>query len=117
MTIAIRPNPQKAPELDEPHFVFIQVSDEYITAKLSDGRLVSVPLAWSWRLEQASSVQRNDYRFLGGAIQFGGRIGRSWICAQIGVRPGLKAAGLQQQRPIKRGFCERESLVYQAKPL
>lgn len=67
MTIAIRPNPHTAPELDEPHFVFIKVSDDYITAELSDGRLVSVPLAWSWRLEQASAAQRTDYRFLGAA--------------------------------------------------
>ncbi|MBP7963220.1 MAG: DUF2442 domain-containing protein [Caldilineaceae bacterium] len=67
MTIAIRPNPQKASEQDEPRFVTIAVSDEYITAELSDGRLVSVPLAWSWRLEQASPTQRNDYRFLGAA--------------------------------------------------
>ena len=67
MTIATRPSPQLASEHEEPHFVWIAVSDDYITAALSDGRLVSVPLAWSWRLEQASPAQRNNYRFLGAA--------------------------------------------------
>lgn len=67
MTIAIRPNLQKTSEQDEPRFVTITVSDEFITAELSDGRLVSVPLAWSWRLERASLAQRTDYRFLGAA--------------------------------------------------
>ncbi len=46
-------------------FIAIQVSDKQITAELSDGRVVSVPLWWSWRLEQASPLQRQNYEIIG----------------------------------------------------
>jgi hypothetical protein len=32
-----------------------------ITAILVDGRTVSVPLSWSWRLEQATPAQRAKF--------------------------------------------------------
>ena len=41
------------------------VTDELITFHLADGRIVSVPLAWSWRLEQASPRQRSNYEIIG----------------------------------------------------
>jgi hypothetical protein len=28
----------------------VEVTDEFIVARLADGRTISVPLAWSWRL-------------------------------------------------------------------
>lgn len=34
----------------EPRIVSIKVTNSAITAALADGRTVSVPLAWSWRL-------------------------------------------------------------------
>lgn len=43
----------------------IQVSDESITADLVDGRIISVPLAWSWRLEDATPAQRANWRLIG----------------------------------------------------
>ena len=46
-------------------FVAIHVTDKQITAELSDGRVVSVPLWWSWRLEQATLVERQRYELLG----------------------------------------------------
>jgi hypothetical protein len=43
----------------------IDVSDEMITARLVDGRIISVPLAWSWRLVAATPAQRAHYEIIG----------------------------------------------------
>jgi len=43
----------------------VSVTDELITFHLVDGRVVSVPLAWSWRLSDATEAQRNHYEILG----------------------------------------------------
>ena len=48
--------------------VFIQdisVIDDTITAYLIDGRTISVPLVWSWRLLEASPEQRANYEVIG----------------------------------------------------
>ena len=39
----------------------VEITDERITAYLPDGRSVSVPLWWSWRLERATPAQRANY--------------------------------------------------------
>lgn len=49
----------------EPRINAIQITDETITATLTDGRVVSVPLAWSWRLSEATPVQRNNFEIIG----------------------------------------------------
>ena len=43
----------------------VLVTDEAITAELVDGRLISVPLAWSWRLSEATPEQRANWRLIG----------------------------------------------------
>ena len=45
--------------------VSVDVSDERITAELSDGQTISVPLAWSWRLSDATPAQRANWRLIG----------------------------------------------------
>ena len=50
---------------EEPHFEFVVVTEDRITAYLSDQRTVSVPLWWSWRLEQATQEQRRRYEIIG----------------------------------------------------
>jgi len=42
----------------EPRIADLRVTESEITAYLVDGRTVSVPLAWSWRLSEATPVQR-----------------------------------------------------------
>jgi hypothetical protein len=49
----------------EPRIKAIEISDEMITALLVDGRTVSVPLAWSWRLSEATQNQRINYEIIG----------------------------------------------------
>ena len=43
----------------------VEVSDETISANLVDGRVISVPLAWSWRLSDATPAQRANWRLIG----------------------------------------------------
>lgn len=50
----------------EPVIKAVRVTDEEIIASLSDGRTISVPLAWSWRLAEATPDQRGDFRLIGG---------------------------------------------------
>jgi hypothetical protein len=43
----------------------IIISEDTISAHLLDGRTISVPLAWSWRLSEASPEQRANYEIIG----------------------------------------------------
>ncbi len=43
----------------------VRVTEDTITAYLVDGRTISVPLAWSWRLSQATPEQRAHYEIIG----------------------------------------------------
>ncbi len=57
--------PSTAPT-PEPLMKSISVSDDAITAVLTDGRTISVPLSWSWRLSEATPEQRGNVRLTGG---------------------------------------------------
>jgi hypothetical protein len=52
-------------EYEYPRMASVTVTDDAIIAELSDGRTVSVPLAWSWRLSEASAEQRAHYELIG----------------------------------------------------
>jgi len=41
------------------------VTKDQIIADLVDGRVISVPLAWSWRLSEATPAQRAKFRLIG----------------------------------------------------
>lgn len=43
----------------------VRVTDDSIVAELADGRTISVPLAWSWRLSEATPEQRANWRLIG----------------------------------------------------
>jgi hypothetical protein len=43
----------------------VTVDDDAISAHLVDGRTISVPLAWSWRLSEATPEQRSRFEILG----------------------------------------------------
>ena len=43
----------------------VEVTNETITAHLVDGRVISVPLAWSWRLSEATPAQRANWTLIG----------------------------------------------------
>ena len=58
MSTAAKPKP-------EPLIRSVLVTDQAIVATLTDGRVVSVPLHWSYRLEAATPEQRRNYRLTG----------------------------------------------------
>jgi hypothetical protein len=49
----------------DPRVVTVKVTDDSIVAQLADGRMVSVPLAWSWRLADATPAQRKRFEIIG----------------------------------------------------
>jgi hypothetical protein len=44
----------------------VAVTDDALTVELSDGRSISVPLAWYPRLSHGTSAERNEWRIIGG---------------------------------------------------
>lgn len=49
----------------EPLIREVRVTRSEIVAHLADGRVISVPLAWSWRLSEATAAERANYRLIG----------------------------------------------------
>lgn len=56
------------PEKLEPLAVDVSVTPDMLHVVLADGREVSVPLAWFPRLQSASTMQRKNWRLIGGGI-------------------------------------------------
>jgi Protein of unknown function (DUF2442) len=52
------------PADNDPRIQDVQISADEITARLADGRVISVPLAWSWRLSEATPKQRSNFRII-----------------------------------------------------
>src|SRR5438132_8989525 len=51
-------------ELTEARAQHVKVTSDTLTVDLTDGRTISVPLAWFPRLLHASSAERNNWRFI-----------------------------------------------------
>lgn len=49
----------------EPRIIRLEVTEDTLTAQLADGRTISVPLAWSWRLAKATPAQRQHFEIIG----------------------------------------------------
>ena len=49
----------------EPRIRQVRITRDLITAHLVDGRVISVPLAWSWRLSEATLAQRANFVIVG----------------------------------------------------
>jgi hypothetical protein len=45
--------------------VSLEITEDAIVAQLADGRTISVPLAWSWRLANATPAQRKRFEIIG----------------------------------------------------
>ena len=48
-----------------PRIIALEVTEDAINARLADGRTISVPLAWSWRLANATPAQRSRFEIIG----------------------------------------------------
>jgi len=49
----------------EPRIQNVKVTSNAIVVYLVDGRVLSVPLAWSWRLSEATAKQRARFKLIG----------------------------------------------------
>lgn len=49
----------------DPRIQDVRVTADEIVARLVDGRVISVPLAWSWRLSDATPRERANFRLIG----------------------------------------------------
>ena len=54
-----------AVELDIPSAEGVTVTEDSLTVDLSDGRTISVPLAWFPRLMHSTQEERNNWRLIG----------------------------------------------------
>ena len=50
---------------NDPRIQQVAVTADEIIAHLADGRVISVPLAWSWRVSEATAKQRANFRLIG----------------------------------------------------
>ena len=49
----------------DPCIIGLEVTRGAIVAQLADGRIVSVPFTWSWRLTNATPAQRKRFEIIG----------------------------------------------------
>lgn len=54
-----------AANLNEARIKSVKITEDAIIANLIDGRSISVPLAWSWRLSEATAEERAHYEIIG----------------------------------------------------
>jgi hypothetical protein len=54
-----------AVEISVPYAENVTITEDALTVELSDGRTLSVPLAWFPRLSHASPEERNNWRLIG----------------------------------------------------
>ena len=52
-------------DIEIPDAVTVEVNDEALTVELSDGRTISVPVAWFPRLLHATVRERSHWQFIG----------------------------------------------------
>jgi hypothetical protein len=52
-------------EIRVPNAENVTITEDTLTVDLSDGRTISVPLAWFPRLVQSSPEERNNWRLIG----------------------------------------------------
>ena len=80
----------------EPLAQSVEVTDDLITVRLTDGRTISVPLAWSWRLSDATPAQRRKFEIIGSGQ------GIHWpnLDEDISVRGMLE--GIPAKRPARK---------------
>ena len=88
MSTAAQPNNRGT----DPRVAAVEVTDQLIVAHLVDGRTISVPLAWSWRLSDATPEQRAQYEI------FGDGTGIRWP----DIDEDLSVRGLLEGGPAKR---------------
>lgn len=89
----------------DPRIEEVRVTQDEIVARLADGRVISVPLAWSWRLAEATPAQRANFRLIGAGQ------GVHWpdVDEDISVEGMLHGAPARRPAPRRRATGPRIS--------
>ena len=80
----------------EPRIQALRVTDDLIEADLVDGRTITVPLVWSWRLSEATPEQRANYEIIGDGI------GVHWPDVDEDISAQGMLTGFPARRPKQR---------------
>ena len=88
----------------EPRIIGLQVTEDSIITQLADGRTVSVPLAWSWRLSDATPQQRNNFEIMGNGQ------GVHWPAVDEDISAAGMLCGTPTRRP-KRPTKPRQATI------
>ena len=76
------------------------MTEDAIEATLVDGRTVSVPLAWSWRLSDATLEQRENFEILGEGL------GAHWPDLDEDLSAEGMLSGVPARRPRKAALAQ-----------
>jgi hypothetical protein len=87
----------------EPRIVSLKVTNDSLIAQLADGRMVSVPLAWSWRLSEATLEQRNQFEIMGNGQ------GVHWPDIDEDISAWGMLYGMPARRPKRKAQPERRT--------
>lgn len=94
-------------DLRVPEAEGVAVSEDTLTADLSDGRTISVPLDWYPRLLQGTTTERNNWRLIGGGQ------GIHWTDLDEDISVESLLAGRssgESQQSLKRWLDSRKAL-------
>jgi hypothetical protein len=92
---------------DEPLVTYVVAGDEALTVSLSDGRTLSLPLAWYPRLKHGTPAERNNWRLVGDGV------GISWpdLDEDLGVEGFLAGRrSNESMKSIKKWLAERPAI-------
>jgi hypothetical protein len=87
----------------EPRIQHVRVTADEIVARLADGRVISVPLAWSWRLSDATPRQRARFRLIGSGQ------GVHWPDVDEDISVEGMLHGVPARRPQARAASKRDT--------
>ncbi len=87
----------------DPRIEHVRVTEDEIIAQLVDGRVISVPLAWSWRLAEATAAQRANFRLIGTGQ------GVHWPDVDEDISVEGMLHGTPARRPKPRAPCNRSA--------
>jgi hypothetical protein len=94
----------------DPRIQDVRVTEDEIIAHLADGRIISVPLAWSWRLSEATPKQRAHFRLIGSGQ------GVHWPDVDEDISVEGMLHGIPAHRPRSRPARPRTSAVRDQEP-
>ena len=95
---------------NDPRIQDVRVTEDEIIAHLVDGRVISVPLAWSWRLSDATPKQRRNLRLIGSGQ------GVHWPDVDEDISVEGMLHGIPAHRPRSRPAGTKDRSVHDHEP-